>query len=66
MLEAAKTVWYPDQHRDSVKTAQNGKDCRAKGKNFKNISEKNRFTSLMKKSNWILTDHYLTKVTSTS
>ena len=67
MLEAAKHVWYPYLHRDIVATAQNCKNCREKGKNFKVISGKQHYTTLdavvdrMKKSNWILQDPYRMK-----
>ena len=46
MLEAAKHVWYPYLHRDTVATAQNCKNCREKGKNFKVISGKQHYTTL--------------------
>ena len=46
MLDAAKHVWYPHLPRDIVATAQNCRDCRAKGKNFRVISGKDLFTAL--------------------
>ena len=46
MLEAAKHVWYPYLHQDIVATAQNCKNCREKGKNFKVISGKQHYTTL--------------------
>ena len=46
MLEAAKHIWYPYLHRNIVTAAQNGKECRAKGKNLRVISGKKHFTSL--------------------
>ena len=46
MLEAAKHVWYPYLHCDTVATAKSCNNCRDKGKNLKVISGKKHYTTL--------------------
>ena len=44
MIEAAKHVWYPYLHRDSVATAQNCKNCRERI--LRSYQEKKHYTTL--------------------